>query len=150
MPPATKRRSPVRRTKVSGNTTLRVGGGGTGANLAKAAQDIADGIKARSAEFSKKIPPSVHVGQGTAVTATVYATAPNAYPIETGARHPLFARGPKPASNNDPAAKGTGWDHWYPMEKILFMEEGAARALDKAAEDYGFSEINDWLKQVDW
>jgi len=133
MPPPSKRRGPVRRSKVSTQTTLRVSGGASG-NLAKAAQDIADGIKSRSAEFSTKIPPSVHVGQGSATTAVVYATAEPAYAIETGARHPLFG----------------DREHWYPMKQILFMEEGAARALDQAAEDYGFGEIDDWLKQVDW
>jgi hypothetical protein len=152
MPPATKRRKPVRRSKVSTQTTLHVAGGASG-NLAKAAQDIAEGIKSRAAEFSKKIPPSVHVGQGSATTATVYATAEPAYAIETGARHPLFGmtgRGDEADRSTRRDKKGKLVGHWYPMKQILFMEEGAARALDQAAEDYGFGEIDDWLKQVDW
>jgi hypothetical protein len=147
MPRRTSRRSSIRRTRVTSTPTLIVAPGmGAPGNLGKAAQDLANGIKERAAEFSVKIPPSVHVGQGTETTATVYATAPNAYPIETGARHPLFARGPRDA----PDAEKRGWGYWYPMKQILFMEEGAAKALDKAAEDWGYNTINDWLKEVDW
>jgi hypothetical protein len=133
-----RRRKTVTRTRVSSQTTLRVNAAGSGASagtrLGEAAENIADGIRARAAEFSVKIPPSVSVDQASTTTATVSADAPNAYPIETGARHPLFGNR----------------NHWYPMKQILFMEEGAGNALDKAAETYGYGTINDWLKEVDW
>lgn len=145
MPPVSKRRSPVKRTKATsnnGSSSLSFASTAGSGNFGKAAEAIAEGIRARAAQFSKKIPPGVHVGQGSATHATVYASIEPGYAIETGARHPLFARGPK--------GSGGGWDHWYPTKQILFMEEGAAAALDKAAEDYGYGEIDDWLKQVDW
>lgn len=142
MPPVSKRRAAVTKTKgTSGTSSLSFAGSAGGGNFGKAAEAIAEGIRARAAQFSRKIPAGVHVGQGSATHATVYASTEPGYAIETGARHPLFARGPK----------GTGgWRHWYAMKQILFMEEGAANALDQAAEDYGYGEIDDWLKQVDW
>lgn len=137
MPPVSKRRSPVKRTKATsnnGSSSLSFASTAGSGNFGKAAEAIAEGIRARAAQFSKKIPPGVHVGQGSATHATVYASTEPGYAIETGARHPLYGNR----------------KHWYAMKQILFMEEGAAAALDKAAEDYGYGEIDDWLKQVDW
>lgn len=127
-----RRRSAVRRTRVSTQTTVHVSSGG-GNRLREAADVIADGIRAFSSTFSKKIPASVHVAQGSETTASVIADAPNAYPIETAARHPLFGNR----------------EYWYPMHRIRFMEEGASESLDEAAEVYGET-IDDWLREIGW
>lgn len=135
MPPVSKRRKAVKRTKGSnGTSALSFAATAGSGNFGKAAEAIAEGIRSRAAQFSRKIPAGVHVGQGSANHATVYASTEPGYAIETGARHPLFG----------------DTKHWYAMKQILFMEEGAANALDQAAEDYGYGEIDDWLKQVDW
>lgn len=132
---ASRRRSGVRRTRVGSQTTLsvNVGQGASGDRLGQAAEKIAEGVREVSATFSVKIPPSVHVRQGSETSATVYADAPNAYPIETGARHPLFGNR----------------EHWYRMKQRLFLEQGAAVSLDQAAEVYGKT-IDDWLREVGW
>lgn len=142
--PPSKRRNATRRTRVSTETTLRVNGGGNtsdGSRLGQAAEKIAGGIKEYSSSFSRKIPPSVHVGQGSATHATVYADAPNAYPIETGSRHPVFGMIDK---------KGNRVWAKEPMKQIRFMEIGAGLKLDDAAEVYGYGSIDDWLRELDW
>lgn len=129
MPPSSRARSSVTRTVATQNT-LTVAAGSSGNHVYAAAMKIAEGIKERSGAIpSEKIPPSVHVGQGSPTTATVYADAPNARPIELGLRHPLFG----------------DREHWYPMKQIRFMEEGAALRLDDAAAEYGKT-VDDWLR----
>lgn len=130
--PRSRRRSAATRTGAT-QATLRVSspaGDAGGEHLAEAARLIAEGIRRRASSIpSAKIGPSVHVGQGSNRSAVVYATAPNAYPIETGARHPLFGNR----------------EHWYAMKRVLFLEEGAAMKLDDAAEEYGKT-ADDWLR----
>lgn len=123
-----------RANRISTATTLKVNNAvntlaGASGHVGKAAEIIAEGIKARAAEIpSTKIPPTVHVGSFSAETATIYASGQPAVIIETGGRHPLFG----------------DREHWYTQNKVLFMEEGAGRALDKAAAEYGKT-VDDWL-----
>lgn len=65
--------------------------------------------------------------------------APNAYMFETkGARHPLFAHGPK----------GTdGWLNWYTQPYRPFLEEAAERAGQDACERYADVAIQIWARE---
>jgi hypothetical protein len=154
MPPPSKSRTSARRSKagsrankISLQTTLRVASAvkalssTEGNHVGKAAEIIADGIRKRASQFSTKIPKEITIGQATPTTATIYAHGQPAVIIETGGRHPLFARG----ARDDPN-RGHGWDHWYTQTKILFMEEGAKLALEDAAEEYGRT-VDDWLRE---
>lgn len=124
-----RRRKPVRRTNVSSQTRVQVAGfgskGGDGGALAQrvfeAATIIAEGAKVDAAGYpSKKIPASIHVGQGSDTHATIYADSPNARPIALGLRHPLFG------------LRGPGC--WFPMRQRRFLENGAVATGDAAAE----------------
>jgi hypothetical protein len=137
-----------RANKISHQTTLRVNAAvkaiaAEGNHVGKAAEIIADGIRKRAGQFSAKIPQEITVGQATPTTATIYAHGQPAVIIETGGRHPLFARGSR---NGDD--RGHGWDHWYTQKKILFLEEGAALALEDAAKEYGRT-VDDWLREYE-
>jgi hypothetical protein len=70
-----------------GTQVTRLGAVG-GGDLAAAAGIIADGARGL-AGWSQKIPPSITV-EVSGKTATITADAPDAYPAETRARHPLF------------------------------------------------------------
>lgn len=101
--------------------------------LRAAAQIVADGIKAAAAPFSERIAASVKVRstvKGVYIIAGG-AAAPNAYPFETGAAHPLFG---------DRA-------HWYPQPKRQFLELGEAGTLDAAADEMS-KVIDDWLEEL--
>lgn len=146
----TKRRKAIKRTRVSSQTMIRVGGfgrsGDAGAlarRVREAADIIAAGAAADAAGYpSVQIPDSIHVGQGTANTATIYADSPNARPIELGLRHPLFATGPKVAN-----ATSGGWAHWYKMKQRRFLENGAVMTADAAAAALSLV-IDDWAEQL--
>jgi hypothetical protein len=113
-------------------TTLGAAGGG---DLAAAAQEIADRAKELAASWSRKIPPTITVSvSGT--TATITASAPNAYPAEFRARHPLYGNR----------------RHWYgpPGEPFLgpALDERAgaamaryARKIDRWCRDRGFGDL---------
>ena len=123
---------------MSSQTTLRVGGfgaGGDGGALAlrvhEAATIIAEAAKADAGEYpSVQIPESIHIGQGSATSATVYANSPNARPIALGQRHPLFGNR----------------NYWYPMRQRRFLENGAVAAGEAAAEALA-KVIDDWARQ---
>lgn len=113
--------------------------------LREAAEVIAEAVRVAGARCgkngSKRIPPSVKLIGGTSgiwVTAGGEA-APNAYPFEVGSRHPVFGR-----------IKANGDRVWAkePMPHIPFLEEGAAAAIDKAAEAFGLV-FDDWQKTLD-
>ena len=108
--------------------------------LREAAEIIANAVRAEAARFSDRIPESIRVTGGTSRIYIVAGgpEAPSAYPNETGARHPLFAVGPR----------GTGrWKYWYQMERRPFLEEGASMGSGPAAD--AFAEvINDWLNSL--
>lgn len=107
------------------------------ARLREAAEIIA--IKAReiSASFSKRIPTSIVVRGGTGgvwieAGGPGGSIAPNAYPFETGARHPLFG----------------DTKHWYPQPKRPFLIEAGDAAIEQAAE--AFSQVfDDWCEELD-
>jgi F0F1-type ATP synthase beta subunit len=164
----------VRRTKVSGRTTnLSVGHGSnaSGARLVQAADKLADGIReAAKAIPSSKIPDSVDVRPAGDSLVFVVAIAPNAYPIETGARHPLFGlsgnakdrrlkegvefavlkhAGRSRVFTGKGKSKKELVGHWYPMKQTRFMEQGVARSVDDAAGVYGET-VEDWLHEVGW
>ena len=137
-PRQSRRRKPVTATQVTTQTVLIVGGFGSrgdGGALAgrvfEAATIIAEAAKEDAAEYpSEQIPASIHVGQGSPTSATVYADSPNARPIELGLRHPLFG----------------DREHWYPMKQRRFLENGAVAAGDAAAEALAMV-IDDWARQ---
>jgi hypothetical protein len=128
-----RRRKPVRRTAVSSRTVITVSvPGGDGGALARrvyeAATIIAEGAKDDAAQYpSTTIPESIHVGQGSETTATIYADAPAARTIELGLRHPLFGNR----------------DFWYPMRRQRFLENGAVNTIDAAAAAFAMV-IDDW------
>jgi hypothetical protein len=118
--------------------------------LRAAAEIIAVLARAKSAGFSTRIPASIKVIGGTS---GVWITAggpggkdaPNAYPFETGARHPLFglAGDGRPG---DRAAPGKG--HWYPQPKRPFLEEAALEGMEPCAAEFA-KVLDDWAKQLD-
>jgi hypothetical protein len=130
-----RRRKPIRRTRVASQTTIKISGGSDGGALARrvyeAAVIIADAAKGDAAGYpSVQIPESIHVGQGAANTATIYADSPNARPIALGLRHPLFGNR----------------NYWYPMKQRRFLENGAIEALDDAAAVFA-QVCDDWAIQ---
>lgn len=139
MPRNPRRRKSVRRTRVSTQTEVRVSGFGSagsmqalGRRVREAAEIIAEAVKLDAAAYpSKQIPKSVHVGQGSDNSAVVYANSPNAYPIETGARHPTFGHRDWP---------------WHTMKQRRFMENGAVVAGDLAAEALA-KVCDDWARE---
>lgn len=114
-------------------TTLGAAGGG---DLAAAAEEIADGARELAGAWSSKIPPSVRVEVAGSV-ATITADAPNAYPAEARAKHPLFG----------------DRKHWYGPPGLPFLgpaldaRAGAAmaryaRKIDRWLRDRGFTETS--------
>lgn len=87
-----------------------------------AAEIIANAARVNAAKFSKRIPGSVHVVDTSSQTLVVAggAAAPNAYPFETGARHPLFGN----------------TNYWYPQPKKPFMARAVRSASNLAAEEF--------------
>jgi hypothetical protein len=79
-----------------------------------------------------QIPESIHVGQGSSTTATVYANSPNARPIELGLKHPLFGEW---------VNKPQMW-----MRQRRFLENGAVASGDEAAAVLA-SVVDDWAAQ---
>lgn len=134
---STRRRSPVRRTRVTGRTTVLSVGHGSNASgdwLVQAADKLADGIRDAGRSIpSRKIPESVDVRPAGDDLVFVVAAAPNADPIENGKRHPLFGNR----------------EHWYQMRKVPFMEQGVGKSIDDAADIYGKT-VDDWLHEVGW
>lgn len=150
---------------------LSVGKNTGGDRLVQAADKLADGIReAARAIPSRKIPESVDVRPAGDSLVFVVATAPNAYPIETGARHPLFGlsgnakdrrlregvefavlkhAGRSRVFTGNGKAKKELVGHWYPMKQVRFMEQGVARSVDDAADIYGQT-VDDWLHEVGW
>ena len=113
--------------------------------LEKAAEVIRDKAKEiTTAMPSKKIPPTIisYVRGGVAYVnagGPGGQDAPNAYMFEEyGARHPLFAHGPR----------GTdGWRHWYEQPYRPFLEEAAEAAGQEAADVYADVAIAVWAKE---
>jgi hypothetical protein len=110
-------------------TTGAVGGG----DLAAAAAIVADKARELAGAWSRKVPPSITVSVSGKV-ATITADAPDAYPAEMRAKHPLFG----------------DREHWYgpPGEKFLAPAADAAagkamaryaQKIDKMARRAGFS-----------
>jgi hypothetical protein len=100
----------------------------------EAAEVIAATAIARSSKFSKRIPLSVKVvssSWGAYIIAGGDA-APNAYPFETGARHPLFGNR----------------NYWYPQPKKPFLEQAADAASSKAANVMS-NVIDDWMRALE-
>lgn len=170
----TRRRSSVRRTRVTGRSTvLSVGNGSnaSGTRLVQAADKLADGVReAAKAIPSRKIPDSVDVRPAGDNIVFVVANAPNADPIENGKRHPLFglsgdakdrrlkggvefatlkSAGRSRVFVGKGKAKTELVGHWYPMKQVRFMEQGVARSVDDAADVYGQT-VEDWLHEVGW
>lgn len=109
--------------------------------LKEAGEIIAEECRMISDGFSKRIPMSLHVKSDHK---SVYIlgggpTAPNAYPFDPPSNppvwHPVFARGPR-----------AHW-HWAPQPYRPFLEEGAERAGDRAAEAFA-NIIDDWAKEI--
>jgi hypothetical protein len=118
---------------------------GDQAGLEAAVEVFADSVRFTAERLpSKKIPPTVK-GFVRAKVGYVQAggqggkQAPNAAMFETpGARHPLFAKGPR----------GTdGWKHWYDQPFRPFMEEAVVAALDEAADVYADTAIAVWMAE---
>lgn len=115
------------------------------AGLREATKLIAAAAKTLSAAMpSKKIPPSIrsYVRAGIGYVSAGGAggqQAPNAYMFETiGARHPLFAHGPR----------GTdGWKHWYDQPYRPFLEDAAEAVGQAAADVYADEAIAIWAKE---
>lgn len=108
--------------------------------LAQGANVIAREAKRISGRFSRRIPGTIHVEKSFDGTVSVVAggpAAPNAIMFETlGARHPLFAHGPR----------GTdGWRHWYTQPYRPFLEEAAQRAAQDACNKFADEIIPDLL-----
>jgi hypothetical protein len=104
------------------------------ARTKEAAEAIALAARANSAKFSRRIPASVKViptQWGCYIIAGGDA-APNAYPFETAANHPLWGNR----------------HHWYKQPLRPFLIEAADAASTKAANI--MSEIiDDWCDVLD-
>ena len=101
--------------------------------LREAAEIVADAAREISASFSTRIPASIRITGGTS---KVYIraggpSAPNAYPFDTGARHPLFG-------NRD-------W--WYPQPKKPFLEEAYVLTQNEMADAFALV-IDDWCDEL--
>jgi len=109
--------------------------------LKEAAEVVADAARSTSG-FSTRIPASIRVIGGTSGVSIRAGgkIAPNAYPFETGARHPLFA--PRGSARY---TKGP----WYPQPKKPFLEEAEAIAIEPAVEAFA-NVIDDWLAMTGW
>lgn len=109
--------------------------------LIKAAREIAKEAKLISGRFSRRIPRSIRVSldsRGVNVQAGG-PSAPQARMFETpGARHPLFAHGPR----------GTdGWRHWYTQPYRPFLEQAAEARGQDACEVYADEVIPELLRE---
>ena len=113
---------PVSRVTTSG----AVGGG----DLAAAAGIIADKARALAGSWSRKVPPSISVAVSGNV-ATITADAPDAYPAEMRARHPLFG-------NRE-------W--WYGPPGEKFLAPAADAAADPAMRRYA-KKIDGWARKA--
>jgi hypothetical protein len=94
--------------------------------LRAAADLIAAAAREISGRFSTRIPKSVKVTGGRNGVYTISAgggRAPNAYPFEEGASHPLFGN----------------TAYWYPMKRKPFLTEAAAVAIAVATQEYARS-----------
>lgn len=147
-----KSRKTFKRTPVTTRTVATFSAASASPRVREAAEVIADGIRMYAATVlgSKQIPPSVHVGQGSANTSTIYANSPNAYPIETGARHPTFGMTNKA---NDIRLRNGGSladlkeVPWHAMKQNRFMENGAALVANDAMAALAES-IDDWAAEL--
>lgn len=104
--------------------------------LKKAAEVIAEYIRAEAARFSRRIPASVEVAKDHTVHVRAGgAVAPNAYPFDPPNNppvwHPVFAHGPRHKWN------------WAPQPYRPFMEKGAERSNNESTE--AFADIVDEL-----
>jgi hypothetical protein len=105
-----------------------------GEDLEQAANVIADEAR-RLAGWSQQIHDGIVV-EGSGDTVTVWTEAGPAWSAETGARHPLFAQGPRGA----PGSKG--WNHWYApsAQQKPFLapaaDAKASDAMDRYAQKY--------------
>ena len=91
-PRAARKPREIRR---AGNYQATVGAVG-GGELVQAAEEIADGARENARSWAKTgaVVASIHTEQADEKSVLIVADAPAAYPNETGARHPVFARGP--------------------------------------------------------
>lgn len=159
------------RSQASTATVLSVGKNASGDRLVQAADKLADGIRtAARAIPSTKIPASVDVRPAGESLVFVVANAPNAYPIETGARHPVFGMTGRAddirlregveftvrkSAGRQRVFTGKGKTRkelkgvWRETKQVLFMEQGTAAAIDDAADVYGKT-VDDWLHAVGW
>jgi len=99
-------------------------------DLGAAAAIIADGARALAAAWSRKIPPSISVSVSGQV-AEITATAPDAYPAETRAKHPLFGNR----------------DHWYGPPGEPFLAPAADARADAAMRRYA-DKIDRWARDA--
>jgi hypothetical protein len=128
---ARKSRAP----RVTGNymaTTGSVGGG----ELGEAAEEIAAGARGLAA-WSTQVAGGIHVDAGES-SATIWTDAPPAYPNETGARHPVFARG---ARDKWTWVKGDNRPFLGPAADLRAGAAMAkyARKIDRLCRERGFS-----------
>jgi len=109
--------------------------------LREAAEIVAMKCREIASQFSRRIPASIKVQGGTSRVVIVAGgpAAPNAYPFEKGAYHPLFAHGPR--------GSGPGWKNWYKQPYKPFLEEGAAIAGNDAERAFA-KVIDDWLGKL--
>jgi len=101
--------------------------------LKEAAEVVAEAARTIAAAFSRRIPPATRVKGG--ITGVRVETdrheAPNAWPFETGAFHPLFG----------------DRDHWYQQEHRPYMSEAADMKAEEAAERFA-EVLDDWAKDL--
>lgn len=90
--PRAPRRSRAPRSAGEYHATAGSVGGG---ELARAAEEIADGARENAKRWSSTgaTVASIHTEQESDTVVNIIADAPAAYPNETGSRHPVFARG---------------------------------------------------------
>lgn len=104
-----------------------------GKRLREAAEIVAMKAREIASAFSTRIPLSVKITGGAS---RVYIraggpVAPNAYPFETGARHPLFGN--------------RNW--WYPQPVHEFMEDAYVMTQNDVADAFALV-IDDWCKEL--
>jgi hypothetical protein len=98
----------------------------TGDRLRQAADIVANDARARAAEWSRSIPPSMRTDVAGKV-ATITASAPVARPAELRLRHPLFGNR----------------RFWYAPPGRPFLAPAAEAKADAAAVQYS-QVIDDW------
>jgi hypothetical protein len=107
-------------------TTGAVGGG----DLAAAAGIVADKARELAGSWSAKIPPSISVSVSGKV-ATITADAPDAYPAEMRAKHPLFGNR----------------EFWYGPPGARFLAPAADAAAGAAMARYA-KKIDGWARKA--